>query len=313
MAATTTLLLALLKAGDRVVLGDVVYGGTTRVLQQVLDRFGVVADCVDTADLEAVSAALRTPAQLVFIESPANPTLKLTDIRAVAELTHAAGALLVVDNTFLTAALQRPLELGADLVVYSTTKYLEGHNATVGGAIVGRDEELLERIRFVRNTAGTIQAPWEAWLTLRGLKTLSLRLARHAENALAVARYLEQHEAVARVHYPGLESFPQFELASAQQRSGGGMLACELHGGEEAGRRLMGALKLWALAENLGAAESLVTHPATMTHGTVPVAQRRAAGISDGLVRLSPGLENAEDLIADLEAALACAAQEVPA
>jgi len=311
MAATTTLFLSLLKAGDRVIVGDVVYGGTVRVLQEVLEGFGVIAEFVDTAQPDLLEAALRIPAKLVFVESPANPTMKLTDLREAARLAHAAGALLVVDNTFLTPALQRPLDLGADLTLTSTTKFIEGHNSTVGGAIVSRDEALLERIRFVRNTAGTIQAPWEAWLTLRGLKTLSLRLARHSANALAVAHYLEQQPAVRTVHYPGLASFPQYELARAQQTGGGGLLACELAGGVEAGRQLMEALKLWTLAENLGATESLVTHPATMTHGTVPAEQRRAAGISDGLVRLSAGLEDPADLIEDLQQALACIDSEV--
>ncbi len=305
MAATTTLFLSLLKAGDRVIVGDVVYGGTVRVLQEVLEKFGVIAEFVDTAQPALLEAALRTPAKLMLVESPANPTMKLTDLREAARLAHAAGALLAVDNTFLTPALQRPLDLGADLTVTSTTKFIEGHNSTVGGAIVARDEELLERIRFVRNTAGTIQAPWEAWLTLRGLKTLSLRLDRHSANALAVAHYLEQHPAVRTVHYPGLASFPQYELARAQQSGGGGLLACELAGGVAAGRQLMESLKLWTLAENLGATESLVTHPATMTHGTVPAEQRRAAGISDGLVRLSAGLEDPADLIEDLQQALA--------
>lgn len=305
MAATTTLLLTVLRAGDRVLLGDVVYGGTTRVLQQILDRFGVITEVVDVADLEAVRIALQQPTALVLVESPANPTMKLTDLAAVGELAKEVGALYAVDNTFLTSALQKPFELGADVVVYSTTKYIEGHNSTVGGALLARDPELAERLRFVRNTTGCSQAPWEAWLTLRGLKTLDLRMKQHAENALAIARWLEQQPEVARVSYPGLESHPQFELAQRQQANGGGMLAFELVGGTPAALRFLESLTLATLAENLGAVETLVTHPATMTHGTVPVEQRLAAGITDGLIRLSVGLEDPSDLQADLEKALA--------
>jgi len=304
MAATTTLFLALLKAGDRVVLSDVVYGGTTRVLQEILDRFGVRADWVDTSDLEAVRVALQQPAALVFIESPANPTLKLTDIAAVSQIAHASGALVAVDNTFLTAALQQPFELGADFVVYSTTKYIEGHNSTVGGAVLARDAKWLEQVRFVRNTAGTTQAPWEAWLTLRGLKTLPLRMKQHSLNARRIADWLETQPEVAEVYYPGSPSFAQADLAERQQSDGGGMLAFNLVGGTEAALQFLSSVRLCTLAENLGAVETLLTHPATMTHGTVPTEQRHAAGISDGLIRLSVGLEDADDIIADLEKAL---------
>lgn len=306
MAATTTLFLSVLRAGDRVVVSDVVYGGTVRVLQQVLHSFGVEAEFVDTADLNQLADALRKPTRLLFLETPANPTLKLTDIEGAAKLAKAAGALVAVDNTFLTSALQQPLDLGADLVVYSTTKYIEGHNSTVGGALLTRDEELNERIRFVKGTAGTTQAPWESWLTLRGLKTLPLRLEKHSQNALHVAEYLEKHAQVAQVYYPYLPSFPQYELAQRQQSSGGGIVSFELNGGLEAGKQFLSGLKLFTLAENLGAVESLVTHPATMTHASVPVEQRRAAGIRDGLIRLSVGLEGEEDLIADLDWALKC-------
>jgi cystathionine beta-lyase/cystathionine gamma-synthase len=306
MAATTTLFLSVLRAGDRVVVSDVVYGGTVRVLQEVLHSFGVEAEFVDTADLKQLADALRKPTRLVFLETPANPTLKLTDIEGAAKLAKAAGALVAVDNTFLTSALQQPLDLGADVVVYSTTKYIEGHNSTVGGALLTRDEELNERIRFVKGTAGTTQAPWESWLTLRGLKTLPLRLQKHSENALHVAQYLETHPEVAQVYYPYLPSFPQYELAQRQQSSGGGMVSFELNGGLDAGKQFLSGLKLFTLAENLGAVESLVTHPATMTHASVPMEQRHAAGISDGLIRLSVGLEGEQDLIADLDWALKC-------
>ncbi len=308
LAATTALCLALLRAGERVVSSQAVYGGTVRLLREVLAPFGVAADFVDTSDAVALEEALREPARLVFIETPANPTLQLADIETASRLAHAAGALLVVDNTLLTPALQRPLDLGADVVLHSTTKFIEGHNATVGGALVTRDAVLHERFDFIRKSTGTIQAPFDAWLTLQGVKTLAVRMARHSENALRVARFLEGHPRVTRLSYPGLESFPQFDLARRQQTSGGALIAFEVEGGVASGVRLMNSVRLCALAENLGAAETLITHPVSMTHGSVPPAQREAAGITDGLVRLSVGLEDPSDIIADLEQALLASA-----
>jgi len=304
MAATLALCLALLRSGDRVIVSQAVYGGTVRLLRQVLAPFGVRADFVDTSDAAALEAALRMPARFLFIETPANPTLRLTDIELAARLAHAAGALLVVDNTLLTPALQRPFELGADLVLHSTTKFIEGHNATVGGALLCRDRELHEQLDFIRKATGVIQSPFPAWLTLQGVKTLPLRMVRHSENALRVARFLESHPRVTRLIYPGLASFPQYELARRQQRAGGAIIAFEIEGGAEAGVRMLNSVRLCALAENLGAAETLITHPVSMTHGDVPPEQREAAGITDGLVRLSVGLENPGDLIADLRQAL---------
>ncbi len=309
MAALTAVCLALLQSGDRVVVSDVVYGGTVRLLRQVLAPFGVRTQAVDTADGQALAAALREPARLVVVESPANPTLKLTDLALAAELAHAAGALLVVDGTLLTPVLQQPLALGADLVVHSTTKYLEGHNATVGGAVLARDPQLIEKLRFARNATGGIQSPHEAWLTLRGIKTLPLRMERHCANALAVAQYLAAHPQVVRLAYPWLPSFPQVELARRQQRGGGGIVAFEVAGGAAAGVRLLNSARLCALAENLGAVESLLTHPASMTHASIPQAERQALGIGDGLIRLSVGLEDPADILADLERALRVAAQ----
>jgi cystathionine beta-lyase/cystathionine gamma-synthase len=305
MAAISTLFLAILKSGDHVVVSDVVYGGTVRLFQQVLANFGVEASFVDTSDQVAVAQAIQPNTKLVFIETPANPTLKLTDIAAIARIAHAAGIRLAVDNTFLTPVLQRPLELGADITLLSTTKYIEGHNSTVGGSIATHDQALLERLRVVRKTLGCIQSPQEAWLTLRGLKTLPLRLQQHCANAQKVAEWLEQHPKVARVHYPGLASFPQFALAEKQQSLPGGMLAFELKGGADAGIQLMNTVRLCLLAENLGAVETLITHPVSMTHGDVPREIRDRTGITDGLVRLSVGLENPADIIADLESALA--------
>lgn len=308
MAAISTLFLAILKAGDHVVVSDVVYGGTVRVFQQVLGNFGVEVSFADSSDPSAVARAIRPETRLVFIETPANPTLKLTDIASIARVAHAAGVKLAVDNTFLTPVLQRPLELGADITLLSTTKYIEGHNSTVGGSIATHDEALLERLRLVRKTLGCIQSPQESWLTLRGLKTLPLRLQQHSANAQKVAEWLEQHPQVARVHYPGLASFPQFALAQKQQALPGGMLAFELKGGAAAGIQLMNTVRLCLLAENLGAVETLITHPASMTHGDVPREIRERTGITDGLVRLSVGLENPSDIIADLEKALAAIA-----
>ena len=304
LAATTVLCLALLRSGDRVVLSQAVYGGTVRLFLQVLARFGVEAEFIDTSDEDAVTNALKKPARFVFIETPANPTLKLTDIRLAARLANRANALLVVDNTLLTPALQRPFELCADIVLHSTTKFIEGHNATVGGALVTRDKDLHERFVFARNAIGAIQSPFPAWLTLQGVKTLGLRMARHSENALTVARSLETHDWIKHVAYPGLESFPQFALAQHQQTAGGGLISFEVKGGVKAGIRLMNSVRLCALAENLGAAETIITHPASMTHADMPPKQRQAAGITDGLVRLSVGLENPIDLIRDLNQAL---------
>lgn len=304
LAATTALFLGLLKSGDRIVVSEAVYGGTVRLLREVLAPFGIKADFIDTSDAAVFADALNCePVKLVFIETPANPTLKLTDIELAANLAHHANSLLVVDNTLLTPVLQRPLDLGADIVLHSTTKFIEGHNATVGGALITRDKELHERFDFIRKSTGTIQAPFDAWLTLQGAKTLPLRIRQHSENALAVAEFLAAHPKVEKIIYPGLESFPQYDLAKRQQQSGGALIAFEVVGGTEAGIKLMNSVKLCALAENLGAAETLITHPVSMTHGSVPKEQREAAGITDGLVRLSVGLENPLDLIRDLEQA----------
>lgn len=304
LAAITALLLSELEGGGHIVVSNVVYGGTVRLLRQVLGKFGVSATYVDASDVRAIEKAIRPSTRLVLVETPGNPTLKLCDIEAVAKATRGAGVPLAVDNTFLTAVLQRPLDLGADISIYSTTKYIEGHNATVGGALVTRDAALLERLRLVQRTIGAVLAPWEAWLTLRGIKTLPLRLARHSESALKVARWLESRPEVATVAHPGLESFPQRALAASQQGAGGGIVAFELHGGVDAGISLMNSVRLCTLAENLGAAETLVTHPASMTHGSLTAAERAAAGITDGLVRLSVGLESPDDIIADLAGAL---------
>ena len=304
MAATTALLLSELNAGEHVVVSNAVYGGTARLLEQVLARFALDASFVDASELAAVAAAIRPETKMVFVETPANPTLAVCDIAAIAGICREAEVCLAVDNTFLTAALQRPLDLGADVSVYSTTKFIEGHNSTVGGAIVTRSAELRERVEFVRNTVGSIQSPWEAWLTLRGIKTLPLRMKLHSRAALEVARFLESHPGVTSVSHPGLESFPQREIAERQQLDSGGLVSFEVVGGVQAGRRVMESVELCSLAENLGAVETLITHPASMTHASMSPELRAEAGIGDGLIRLSVGLEETRDIISDLEQAL---------
>ncbi len=303
MAATTALCLTLLQSGDHIVCSDVVYGGTVRLLREVLIKFGVSTSFVDTADPAKVRSAITANTKLIFIETPANPTLKLTDIQAIAQVAREKKILLAVDNTFLTAALQQPFKLGADIILYSTTKYIDGHNATVGGALLAKDPALVERFIYLRNAVGSIQTPFNAWLTLQGVKTLQIRLQQHSHNALLVANYLNSHPKVEQVTYPGLNSFPQYELAKRQQAADGGLLTFEVKGGYEQAIKLMQAVRLCSLAENLGSVETLITHPASMTHGPVPVEQRRAIGISDGLIRLSVGLENPEDIIKDFEQA----------
>lgn len=304
MAATNAVMVAMLNAGDHVVFSDVVYGGTYRLATQIYSRFGVEYDFVDTSNAANVAAAIRDNTKLIFTETPANPTLKLTDIAAVSDVAKAHGIPHCVDNTFLTPYYQRPFELGADLIVHSTTKYFDGHNATVGGAVVSRTSELHERIKFVQNSTGTTMSPQVAWLTMQGTKTLSERLDRQSDNAMQVARFLEGHPKVLQVAYPGLESFPQHELAKQQASGFGAMGWFEVKGGVEAGKKLMGLVELWTLAENLGSVESLITHPVTMTHAAIEPAERLKVGITDGLVRISVGMEDVEDLIEDLQQAL---------
>jgi len=312
LAAETALFFALLEAGDHIVVGQAVYGGTIRLVQQLLSKLGITHTFVDSTDTLAVAQAISKSTKLVFIESPANPLLVLTDISAVARVCKAAGVPLAVDNTFLTPVLQRPLDLGADISVYSTTKHIEGHSSALGGAIVSRDEKFLERLRFVRKSTGGIQTPFNAWLTAKGLRTLPLRLRHQSNNALTVARWLKGHEGVATVNYPGLESFPQRELARKQHLGNfhGGVISFELKGGVRAAKVFLRSVQLCALVEHIGGLETLITHPATMTHGDVPKAQREAFGISDGLVRISVGIEDSAEIIGDLERAIDAASVE---
>ena len=319
LAAEAALFLTVLESGDHVVCSRALYGGTTRLLQQVFPKLGIETSFVDSTDPDAVEHALRPETRLVFLETPSNPTLAITDIRAIAERAHRFGALVAVDNTFLTPLLQQPLELGADVSVYSTTKFLEGHSAALGGALVTRDGELAERLRFVRTATGGIQTPFHAWLTLQGLKTLAVRLERQSESAREVAEWLASHPKVSRVHYPSLAVGAQRALAESQHRGGhGAVLSFELGDGLAGAKRLLRRTGLFRLVEHVGSVESLITHSATMTHASVPEAERRAVGVTDGLLRISVGLEPAGALIADLESALATergsarrAAQEV--
>ena len=304
MAATSCTIMALVGSGQHAILSDVVYGGTHRVATKVLNRWGLECSFVDTSNPANVEKAIRENTRLIFTETPANPTLKLTDIAAISEVARAHGIPHVVDNTFLTPFYQRPLELGADITLHSTTKFMEGHNITVGGSITAANKDHIEQIMFVRNCLGSNMTPMVAFYTLQGINTMSTRLEAQSANALKVARFLETHPNVDRVAYPGLESFAQKELADRQASGHGSMLWFEVHGGVQSGKKLMDNLKLWSLAENLGSVESLVTHSVTMTHADMPREERMAAGITDGLVRLSTGLESAEDLIDDLKQAL---------
>jgi cystathionine gamma-lyase len=287
--------------GEHVLLGDNLYGGTYRLLDRVARPMGIPFDTVATRDAGAVERALRPETRMVLMESPTNPVMTLSDIPALAELCRSRGVTLAVDNTFMTPYFQNPLELGAHCVVHSTTKYLNGHSDMVGGAVITRDDALAERLRFVQNASGAVPGPFDCWLAMRGIKTLALRMERHQDNALAVARHLEGRGL--RTIYPGLESHPQFELARSQMRGFGGMVTVEL-GSLEAARRALGRFRLFTLAESLGGVESLVSHPATMTHAAVPEAVRRGAGLTEGMIRLSVGCEDVEDLIGDIDQAL---------
>ena len=305
MAAINAVFVAFLNAGDHAIISDVVYGGTYRLATKIFRRFGVEFSFVDTSNPANVKAAIRDNTKLILTETPANPTLKLTDLAAVSVIAREHGIPHAVDNTFLTPYYQRPLELGADLSIHSTTKYFDGHNATVGGAVIAATAELDKKVRFVQNATGSIMSPQVAFLTLQGVKTLSVRMDRQSANAQKIAEFLLSHKKVDKVCYPGLASFPQHALAKQQASGFGAMIWFEVKGGLAAGKKLMDTIELWSLAENLGSLESLITHPVTMTHADVEEAERKRVGITDGLVRLSVGLEDAEDLIAALNTALA--------
>ncbi|HYM50298.1 MAG TPA: cystathionine gamma-synthase [Candidatus Limnocylindrales bacterium] len=304
MAAEATTM-RLLSPGDHTIAVDDLYGGTYRLFMRVLEPMGLAFSFVDGSRLESIEKAWTPQTRMVWIESPTNPLLKVVDIRAISDIAHRQGALLVVDNTFSSPYFQRPLALGADIVVHSATKYLGGHSDTIAGALVVDREDLRDRLAFFQNAAGAVPGPMDAWLVLRGLKTLALRMQEHARNAAGVAEYLRGHARVERVYYPGLKDHPNHALARRQMSGFGGMVCFEVTGGLPAARRVVEATRLFTLAESLGGVESLVELPAAMTHASIPPEVRRAHGVADGLIRLSVGIEDLADLISDLDRALA--------
>ena len=301
--AATSAVLSLLSSGDHAVVSDDLYGGTYRLFSRVLTRYGLTFTYVDMSDLQAVAAAASAATKLFWVETPTNPLLKIVDIAAIAAL-RPPGALVAVDNTFATPYFQQPLALGADVVVHSTTKYVGGHSDVVGGLAVARDAAVHDAIKFAQNAAGAVAGPYDAWLTMRGAKTLALRMQAHAANAQAVAEFLASRDDVARVYYPGLPSHPQHALAKRQMSGFGGMVSFEPAGGARRALELAGRLRYFSLAESLGGVESLICHPARMTHGSIPAPDREARGITDALLRLSVGIEDIEDLLGDLRATL---------
>jgi len=302
--AAETAVLSLLGPGDHVVAAEDLYGGTVRLLDRIVAPLGIAVTYVDSTDLEAVRVAFGPSTRLVWVESPSNPLLHITDIAAVAGIAHAGHAQLVVDNTFATPYLQRPLEHGADVVVHSTTKYIGGHSDVVGGAVLTSDPEIHARVAFYQNAAGGVPGPFDAWLTLRGLKTLAARMRQHEENARVIAEYLDGRAGVEAVHYPGLPSHPGHDLAARQMDGFGGMVSVRLRGGRRAADAFLRALRVFSLAESLGGVESLACYPAEMTHASLSAAERERRGVSGGLVRLSVGIEDVEDLLEDVERAL---------
>jgi cystathionine beta-lyase/cystathionine gamma-synthase len=295
--------LRLVKAGEHVVVSDNTYGGTARLFNRILANYNIEFDYVDTSDPLNVEAAIKPNTKMVFLETPTNPIMTVTDLKEVSEIAHRAGARVVCDNTFMSPYLQRPLEFGVDIVVHSTTKYLNGHSDGVGGVVVLNDEEDANWIGFVQNSAGAILSPFDSWLVLRGTKTLALRMEQHDKTGRAVAAFLEEHPKVKRVYYPGSASHPQHALARRQQHGFGGMVAFDV-GSLEAARIVLESVKLCTLAESLGGVETLISHPATMTHASVDETKRARLGITDGLVRISVGIEDTDDIIADLDQAL---------
>jgi len=295
--------LKLVKAGDHVILGDNTYGGTFRLFSRVLANYGVEFDLADTSDIPELEKAFRPNTKMVFVETPTNPVMTVTDLRGVSDLAHANGAKVVCDNTFMSPYFQKPLDLGVDIVVHSTTKYLNGHSDSVGGFVALNDEADAEWIKFIQNSVGAILSPFDSFLVLRGTKTLAVRMEAHDRNGRTVANFLAEHPAVQTVYYPGLVSHPQHELASRQQTGFGGMVSFET-GSLANAKKVLEAVKLCTLGESLGGVESLISHPATMTHASVPKEARERLGITDGLVRISVGIEDVEDIIADLDQAL---------
>jgi cystathionine gamma-lyase/cystathionine beta-lyase/cystathionine gamma-lyase/homocysteine desulfhydrase len=295
--------MTLLQSGDHVIVTDNTYGGTYRLFERVLRKYQLDFTYVDTSDVALIEAAIRPATKMLFLETPTNPVLRLTDLEAACRAAHARGVVVVVDNTFASPYVQRPLELGADIVVHSTTKFLNGHSDSVGGIVVATRDEHIEWLRFVQNAEGAILGPMDAWLVLRGTKTLPIRMERHNANGQALAEFLAAHPKVQRIHYPGLKTHPQHELAKRQMRGFGGLISIAL-GSLENARTVLNSVRLMALAESLGGVETLISHPATMTHGSVPAERRQQIGITDDLVRISVGIEDVEDLVEDISQAL---------
>jgi cystathionine gamma-lyase len=294
----------LLKSGDEVIVGDDVYGGTYRFFTGVMESFDIKARFVDTCDPEAVKAAFTDKTRMLWVETPTNPLLKLSDLKALSEIARSNGAYMVVDNTFMSPYFQKPLNLGAHIVVHSATKYLGGHSDVIGGALITNDEQIHERMKFCQKSVGAVPGPFDCWLTLRGLKTLAIRMRQHEANAMKLAQWLSEHSEVEKVNYPGLPSHPHYELAKRQMTGFGGMVSFVVRGGLEKARKVLENTKIFLLAESLGGVESLIEHPALMTHASIPRERREEIGISDGLIRLSVGIEAYEDLHRDLECAL---------
>lgn len=304
MSAITTIT-QMLNAGDHIICSDDVYGGTFRLFDKVLKKFNLEFDFIDLTSLQSLERYIKNTTKLVWLESPSNPLLKLIDIEATARIAKKRGIVTVVDNTFATPFFQKPLKLGADIVMHSTTKYLNGHSDVIGGALVMNDQELYTKLQFLQNAAGGVPGPFDCFLVLRGIKTLAIRMERHAENALKIAQFLENHPKVRKVIYPGLSSHPQHELAKRQMAGFGGIVTFFIKGGLEAARKFLESVKVFFLAESLGGVESLIEHPAIMTHASLPKEVREKIGISDELIRVSVGIENVDDLIDDLKNALA--------
>lgn len=302
--AATTTVMHLLKSGDHVIAGDDMYGGSFRLFDKVISQFGISFSYVDLTNPRHLENAIQKNTRLVWLESPTNPNLKLADIEAIARICRQKEILVAVDNTFMSPYFQNPLALGADLVVHSTTKYISGHSDIVGGVVVVSRDDLAQKLAFLSNSMGPIAAPFDSFLSLRSLKTLAIRMKAHAENALAIAQFLESHPKIEKVIYPGLESHPQYELACRQMRGFGGMVTIYIQGGLEPTLNFLKSVRIFSLAESLGGVESLVEHPATMTHASVPPDVRKALGINDGMIRLSVGIETLEDLVKDLHQAL---------
>lgn len=303
--AAETAILSLLSAGDHLVACDDLYGGSYRIFERVMRRYNVETSYVPAGNVAAYEQAIRPNTKLIWLETPTNPLLRLIDIQAVAEIAHRHNILVVVDNTFASPYFQQPLKLGADIVVHSTTKYINGHSDVIGGALVLNNEEAYESMKFYENAAGNVPSPFDAWLVLRGIKTLAVRMRQHDENARAVAKFLAEHPRVEKVYYPGLPSHPDYELAKRQMSGFGGMVSFQFKGVYADVDKLVRRFKVFSLAESLGGVESLVCHPVSMTHGSIPKEIREARGLTDTLLRLSVGIEDAEDLLADLQQALA--------